>query len=157
MITYKTLLSEISMGNPRQHMTTRMGRNINRDDVPTKEEREALIDKLSKKMTDPKEGPAFRAIYQKQIDAHKKALKESLDESYSAKFSGTVDNHPFEATTGNEYSERAVAKQNPHLSTSHVKALIAHARTDNFNDNRLGSSTEHGHTIKVTHNSKSTD
>lgn len=81
MKTYKELLAEISMGSRRPKFASSMGRSMGRDEEPTREEREANIEKLTAKIADPKEGAAFKAVYQRQIDAHKKALKEDLDEA----------------------------------------------------------------------------
>ena len=93
MKTYKELLAEISMGSRRPKFASSMGRSMGRDEEPTREEREANIEKLTAKIADPKEGAAFKAVYQRQIDAHKKALKEDLDEAIDPKLKAVIDKH----------------------------------------------------------------
>lgn len=73
-----------------------------------------------------------------------------LNESYHA--AGTVDGLPFSIHTGDVYSYKDAAKQNPHLTQSHIKAIVDHTETDEFVDGEKHTSKQHGHTVKVTHN-----
>jgi hypothetical protein len=61
---------------------------------------------------------------------------------------GTVGDQKFKIATDDAYDEDNVKKQNPHLSDKHVKALVAHTEADEFNDDQVATTTQHGLKVK---------
>ena len=109
------------------------------------------LDKDKKyRLKDAKTG-ATRGIYSSRLaadDAHakhperKSLMVEAVDQlnesevipvvEYYAK--GSVGGKPFAVATNDEYTEDMVKNQNPHLDANHIKALIKHIMSDEFDN-----------------------
>ena len=74
-----------------------------------------------------------------------KLTKEETILEYHA--TGTVGNEKFKIVTNDAYDAKQVAKQNPHLSPKHVKAVVAHTESDEFQDDNDVTTIQNGLTV----------
>ena len=75
----------------------------------------------------------------------------NLVEDYHA--AGTVNGKPFVMQhPDGDYTHKSVSKQNPHLRSSEVHAILNHVDSEHFQNGETGDSKYEDHHVSVTHN-----